>query len=414
MTLEDRHREPVVVEPVKRTSMGSLAPLSDEIEFAAELLNGVSVGVALVDEGGTVSFCNRSAESIFGCESTEIIGKKLSQWVHEPFRSELDTYIARRIRRVESKRLEFERQVILKRADGSVLPIQLHLEEIVFMEGPHIAATLRDHREEKLSVNAYRKFRERFNRQEDEGTRDLRICAQALGQSNQDLEDFSRIASHDLQEPLHKIMILGDRLLECGQSLDEKSKDTIARMIRSVGRMSGLIEDIFLYSSVTLPSYSEATTHLKPVMENVLRDLETLIQETGGRVEFYGGAFLNPLILINGSRSLIHQLLLNLISNALKFNREGLPPLVRVRAGISDSHPDRCEIEVEDNGIGFDEKYVDRIFKPFQRLQGTGQYPSNGMGLTICRKIVNRHGGTIAVHSRPGRGSRFVVRLPVQ
>jgi signal transduction histidine kinase len=209
-------------------------------------------------------------------------------------------------------------------------------------------------------------------------------------------------------------MILGDRLLECGQSLDEKRKDTIARMIRLVGRMSGLIEDMFLYSSVALSSYSETTIHLKPVMENVLRDLETLIQETGGRVEFYGGAFLDPLTLIKGPRSLIHQLLLNLISNALKFNREGEPPLVRVRVGISDSHPDWCEIEVEDNGIGFDEKHVDRIFKPFQRLHGTGQYPGIGMGLTICKKIVNRHGGTIVAHSRPGRGSRFVVRLPVQ
>jgi len=141
------------------------------------------------------------------------------------------------------------------------------------MEGPYFAATLRDPREEKRSANGYRKFRELFGRQEYEDAGELGICAQALRQSNQDLEDFPRIASHDLQEPLRKIMILGDRLLECGQSLDEKSKDIIARMIRSVDKMSGLVEDMLLYSRVTLPPHSEAKTHLKPVVDDVLRDL---------------------------------------------------------------------------------------------------------------------------------------------
>ena len=230
---------------------------------------------------------------------------------------------------------------------------------------------------------------------------------QELERSNQELQDFASIASHDLQEPLRKIIAFGDRLktLYAGV-LDSQGQDYLQRMQNAAKRMQHLIEDLLQYARVTSKAQPFRTTDLKQILQEVLSDLEVRLGQCQGKVE------VAELPVIEADALQMRQLFQNLLSNALKFHKPGEVPVVRV--GSRPIEGGYYEIYVEDNGIGFDQKYVDRIFKPFQRLQGRHGYEGTGMGLAICQKIVKRHKGEITAHSVSGKGSTFIIRLPAQ
>ena len=217
------------------------------------------------------------------------------------------------------------------------------------------------------------------------------------------------MASHDLQEPLRKIQTFGERLaVKWGEALGEGGRDYLARMQNAAARMQTLIEDLLSYSRVTTRPEPFSPVALAPLVQEVVADLSARIEQTGGRVE------VDDLPVIESSPHQMRQLFQNLLGNSLKFH--GLePPVLRVSARPAPA-PDgeRVEIRVSDNGIGFEEKYLDRIFQPFQRLHGRSQYEGTGMGLAICRKIVERHGGTITAKSAPGAGATFIITLPVR
>ncbi len=226
-----------------------------------------------------------------------------------------------------------------------------------------------------------------------------------LERSNRELQDFAHIASHDLQEPLRTIVSFGDRLLlKYSSSLDEKGRDYLERMQKAAMRMQQLIEDLLNYSRVTRRNGALRPVDLNLVLAEVLEDLDQRIRENKAVVE------IDPLPVISGDHSQIHSLFLNLIGNALKFQPPDTTPLVRVSG--RQLAGEQVEITVTDNGIGFDEKYLDRIFRPFQRLHGRDAYQGTGMGLAICKKIVERHHGEIIVHSAPGQGAVFKIILP--
>ena len=246
---------------------------------------------------------------------------------------------------------------------------------------------------------------------------ELKIYAAKLEQSNRELQDFAYVASHDLQEPLRKVQAFGDRLKsKCGEALSEQGRDYLERMQQAAGRMQSLISDLLLFSRVATKARPFAPVNLVEVARGVLSDLEARIEQTGGRVE------VGELPTIEGDASQLRQLLQNLISNALKFHQPEVTPVVKVHAQFLNGQPHsagpppanrQCQIVVEDNGIGFDEKFLDRIFVPFQRLHGRTEYEGTGMGLAICRKITERHGGAITARSAQGQGSTFIVTLPV-
>jgi PAS domain S-box-containing protein len=249
-----------------------------------------------------------------------------------------------------------------------------------------------------------------------QGEEKLRAYAAQLQRSNRELEEFASVASHDLQEPLRKIQTFGDRLqTKCGPTLGEQGRDYLGRILNAAERMRTLIDDLLTFSRLTTKAQPFTRVDLGTVAREVVADLEGRLQQTGGRVEAGG------LPAVDADPTQMRQLLQNLISNALKFHRQGVPPVVKVHgrllAGEGRRHgaaPDAglCEVLVEDNGIGFDEKYLDRIFNVFQRLHGRSAYEGTGMGLAICRKIVERHGGVITARSKPGQGATFVVTLP--
>ena len=228
-----------------------------------------------------------------------------------------------------------------------------------------------------------------------------------LGTSNQELQDFASVASHDLQEPLRKIQAFGDRLGTLyGEALGEQGLDYLQRMRAAAGRMQTLINDLLAFSRVTTKAQPFVPTDLNLLVAQVLDDLETRIEEKGARVE------VESLPTIDADPMQLRQLVQNLLSNALKFARPEVQPHIRLWADV-DENEGLMHLHVQDNGIGFDEKYLDRIFQVFQRLHGRGTYEGTGIGLAICRKIAERHQGTLTARSQPGEGSVFIASLPV-
>jgi signal transduction histidine kinase len=247
----------------------------------------------------------------------------------------------------------------------------------------------------------------------------LRTTAMRLERSNRELADFAYVASHDLQEPLRKVQAFGDRLrAACSKSLGAEGRDYLERMQAAAKRMQILIDDLLAFSRVTTKANPFEPVDLNKIAQDVISDLEVRIQQTAGRID------LGTLPTIEADPLQMRQLFQNLLGNALKFHQEGKSPIIKVRgavlsqlaSGSAAGGPSQefCEITVEDNGIGFDEKYLDRIFVLFQRLHGRSAYDGTGIGLAICRKIADRHSGSVTAESLPGEGSTFRITLPLQ
>ena len=226
-----------------------------------------------------------------------------------------------------------------------------------------------------------------------------------LKRSNQDLQDFASIASHDLQEPLRKVIMFGDRLnAQFSAEMNEKALGYLERMSDAAARMQILIDELLLFSRVGSTSKPFQTTNLEKIVREVLSDLESRLNRSSARIE------IENLPTVEADRIQMRQLFQNLISNALKFHKKDIPPVVSILGNVIDSGA--CEIIVRDNGIGFDEQYAQRIFKPFERLHGRSEFEGTGMGLAICRKIVKRHGGAICVKSTPNESCECLITLP--
>lgn len=237
-----------------------------------------------------------------------------------------------------------------------------------------------------------------------------RLAAQheELQRSNAALDEFASVASHDLQEPVRKILSFGDLLdRSAGPALAGPAREYLTRMLGAAARMRTLISDLLLYSQVATRVQPFVSTDLARIAVEVIADLETAIAESGGRVE------VGELPVIAADPLQMRQLLQNLLGNALKYRRHDTPPVVRLSCASPDGG--HRAITVTDNGIGFNEKHAGKIFGMFVRLHGRAEYEGSGIGLAICRKIAERHGGTIVATSSPppGQGATFTVTLPV-
>ncbi|WP_338871506.1 PAS domain-containing protein [Spirosoma sp. SC4-14] len=248
---------------------------------------------------------------------------------------------------------------------------------------------------------------------------ELREANAELKRSNENLQQFAQIASHDLQEPLRRIQAFSDMLnSQFADNLSDGERDMIRRIQKSARRMQLLIKDLLTYSQLTTQREPFAEVSLTDVVTDVLSDLEIRITEKKARIDTV------PLPAVRGSSSRLRQLFQNLIANALKFTLPGRQPVIQIRyqSALADVLPPELQdqpassfwlITVVDNGIGFDERYKDRIFTPFQRLHDTATYGGTGIGLAICQRVAESHGGAIDATSQPGSGSIFKVFLPV-
>lgn len=244
----------------------------------------------------------------------------------------------------------------------------------------------------------------------------LKLISRELARSNRELEQFAYVASHDLQEPLRKIQAFGDRLRSrYRDTLAPQAAEYLDRMHAAAERMRRLIEDLLGFSRLTTRSAPFQSVDFNVLVAEVLGDLEERISQTSARIE------IGSLPTIQGDPVQLRQLVQNLLANALKFHKPDQVPAVRVRSerielpsGAPEAAPDvpGYRIEFQDDGIGFDMAYADRIFQVFQRLHGRDAYEGTGIGLAVCRKIAESHGGTIVAKSEPGQGASFVVTLP--
>ncbi len=226
---------------------------------------------------------------------------------------------------------------------------------------------------------------------------------------NCELQEFAYVASHDLQEPLRKIRAFSEILMcEHTAQLDEEGLQFLDKVQDASERMAQLISDLLALSRINTQSVRTTEVDLNRIAADVVQDLETRIDETGGRVE------VEALPTIRAGATHMRQLLQNLIGNGLKFHRAGVRPVVVVSAETSTREgTDWMRLRVADNGIGFDPRFLDRVFAPFQRLHGGRRYAGSGIGLSICRRIAERLGGSITAESREGEGATFIVDLPL-
>jgi len=292
----------------------------------------------------------------------------------------------------------------LKDTNGEVLYwtgflVDIHAQKMV-------EQTLKDNEELKETKQKLEKYQQ-----------ELQINIGELNRSNQELAEFAYVASHDLQEPLRKIQSFSTLLVEqFANELSPTAKDLMQRMHSAAERMHGLIKDLLAYSRLNTQQQPFKPVNLNVLVKEVLNDLEVVIREKGAEID------VDPLPTIHGNALQLRQLFQNLLSNALKFTMPDRSPVVQVKiqeavgssikTAIRHRENTYLAISVQDNGIGFDEKYHDRIFQLFQRLHGKGQYAGTGIGLTICKKVAEMHGGTIAAQGQPGHGAAFTIYLP--
>jgi PAS domain S-box-containing protein len=344
-----------------------------------------------VDRNGIVLCVNQAECELFGFHPEEMIGHPIWDFMAAEDREKTKAGLLQRIAD-DQPLIPLEREY--KRRDGSSVVMEIHQKRILDEAGRAIGL-----RTFLLDITERKRAEQTLQQQ-----------AEKLARSNGELEQFAYVASHDLQEPLRKIQAFGDRIkTKCAAGIGEEGADYLTRMQNAAARMQVLIQDLLSLSRVASQAKPFAPVDLNDVVRLVVSDLEIRINERNGRVD------VGSLPVVLGDRGQMAQLFQNLIGNGLKFQKPGESPVVRLASEtvkLPEGTGSAWRITVEDNGIGFDEKYRDRIFQIFQRLHGRSEYEGTGIGLAICRKIVDRHNGTITAHSTPGAGAKFVITLP--
>jgi PAS domain S-box-containing protein len=352
---------------------------------AREIVQTMADALFVIDADGRIRVINGAVTTLLGYTDSDVMGRSIDTL--EPH--DLDDTISRTLAELSRRGPIRDQERVFRDRNGRKIDVSISISPIS------------EHGEQSGAVVIARDIRERKKADEE-----LREFTKRLEQSNRELEDFAYVASHDLQEPLRKIQAFGD-LLESkyAESLPPQARDYIGRMRSAAKRMGVLINDLLTFSRVTTKGQPFVPVNLEQIAQEVAHDLEIRLHDAGGHI------YIGELPTIDADPLQMRQLLQNLAGNALKFFRPGIAPLVRIDAAVSDS---RCRITVEDNGIGFEEKYAERIFQMFERLHGRGSYEGTGIGLAICRRIAERHGGTIEARSKPGEGSTFTVTLPLK
>lgn len=339
----------------------------------------------MVDREGKITLVNTQTERLFGYARIELIGQRIEMLVPERFRAHHDRYRSVFFANAATRPMGSGRDLYGLRRDGSEFPIEIGLNPIETSEGMFVLSAIADITERKRAE------------------RQLRQRTEELARSNRDLEQFAYVASHDLQEPLRAVagplQILQRRYQ--GQ-LDERADEFIGHAVDGATRMQALIDDLLSYSRVGRLEDPKRPTPAQQALDIAVQNLAVVIQETGAQITH------DPLPVVPAISTQLALLFQNLISNAVKFRGQERTPRIHIGAKADG---DEWEFSVADNGIGIAEQYFERIFVIFQRLHTRREYPGTGLGLALCKRIVEHHGGRIWVESTPGEGTTFYFTL---
>lgn len=368
---------------ISRLYASSSRSLEDSRNMLNNIIDNAVDGIITINEYGVVSSYNKACEKIFGYKEGEVIGNNINMLMPSPYRQEHDSYLKNYRQTGKKKIIGIGREVAGKRKDGSVFPVDLSVSEISLSGKRFFSGIVRDITERKEAEQE----RERLIEQ--------------LTDSNEDLQRFAYVCSHDLQEPLRMIRSFSEKFESHFSHIvekDEKGKKYMGFILDGAKRAQNLIYGILSYSRIDKETQKTETIDMNEQLEAVKDNLFTNLEEIGGKITS------EDLPEIKGNRTQIYQLLQNLINNGLKYQNQGVKPHIHLGYEDLGSH---WEFHVKDNGIGIAEKHLKRIFEVFKRLHNKDEYQGTGIGLSICKKIVERHGGKIAVESEPGEGSTF-------
>jgi PAS domain S-box-containing protein len=353
-----------------------------------EIFESTPNGLMVINSEGTIEKANTQAETIFGYDRGELAGMMIESLVPLKYRGHHVGDRQQYVQAPQKRAMGAGRDLFGQRKNGGEVPLEIGLNPISPQAGSEIIASVVD--------VSYRKRAEQ----------QIRAKADALLRNNKELQQFAFIASHDLREPLRKVLAFSN-LLTTGRygSFDDKGNEFISYITDAANRMQDLLDSLLSYSRVTSKARPFKQVNLNTVIASVLDDMQLAINDKSAKVE------CATLATLDADDVQLRQLFQNLLSNSLKYSHPDAAPLIKIvgEPAAADSYL----ITFTDNGIGFDQQYASQIFEVFKRLHGRGTYPGTGMGLAIVRKIVDRHGGRITAHGESGVGSRFEILLPL-
>ena len=345
------------------------------------LLEAAPDAMVVVNQGGEIVLLNVQAEKQFGYRRDELLGQKVKNIIPEGFAERLVADALRSVEDALAQQIGTGIELTARRKDGSEFPIELMLSPLKSSEGTLVTAAIRDiATRKKAEANLLQKVEE-------------------LNRSNEELGQFAYIASHDLQEPLRMVASYTQLLSRRYKGkLDSDADEFISFAVDGASRMQRLIQDLLAYSRVGTKGRELLDTSSEEAFQQALINLRGSVQQSGALVTH------DPLPAVLADETQLIQLFQNLVGNAIKYQKSGIP---RVHVSAARNGGNKWTFSVQDNGLGIDPLYFERIFGMFQRLHKREEFEGTGIGLAICKKIVERHGGNISVESQPGQGSTF-------
>lgn len=356
-------------------------------------------GAVTLNDKGLILYCNSQFAAMVCMPLSNVIGLPFEKFIAPESSSEYKELFTK------SWRQDCKGEVLLL-SEEKHTPVQLSLATLELEEGVSLSIILTDLTNLKEA-----------QRQLKNNNQELAFANRELELSNHDLQQFASVASHDLQEPLRKIMIFSNLMNEKRDELSNQAKRHLDKILTSSARMKALIIDILNYSKLSSNEFAIEDADLNEVIKELLEDFELIIEEKGVTINN------NGLPCIHANKGQIRQVFQNIISNALKFSIPGKAPVITISSKTineksfdakESADGEYCLISIKDNGIGFDEKYVETIFALFQRLNSKDKYEGTGIGLAIAKKIIDKHNGMITAHSREGEGAEFLIVLPLK
>jgi len=372
--------------------MASLGPSRPDHPIR-EFVDQAPLAIVVVDAGGQIVLINRETETLFGYSRESILGKPVEVLMPMRFRRE---HVERReayVRNPDARDFRAPRELSGLRSDGREIQLEIRLKRIYTAEGPFVFSAIFDLAE-----------RGRDERQAGAELADRPLSeAIALARANLDQQQFAYMASHDLQEPLRKMASFSELLEKkyAGQ-LDADGERYLRYIVESALRMRTMIRDLLDFARLEHQSLKPRMMNFEEIVDTVIENLAVSVEESGAVIT----RDALPQMPVDGE--LMAHVVQNLIANAIKFRRPEVPPQVHISAAAEGNF---WNIAVRDNGRGIDPAQFEQIFVPFKRLHSHAQIPGTGIGLAICKQIVERHGGSLSVESEPGKGSVFTIRI---